>query len=333
MKPTALRAGAIAAATIVVIGWVAPAQDPARPGPATRPATRPAAAGAMNGTRMSDLVGRVIRNQRAENLGTIRDLVLDEVDGRIAYAIVDFDNDKNGGKLWVVPWDVLRIPPPTDANEAPMTRTFLVDLPRDRLSGAPAFSNNAWPDIDRTYGRRVYEFFGRTPYWDVRSVGTNGGPTVEEQRRRPTAVDPNRSKRDVPPLDKDDLRELDPFPVGMFEARNIRTVAGTVTAIIEQDGAENDFGVGVRLMVRRDEASTRSQDLLVFVGPAEFVKKQQGFSFKQNDRVTMKGAEMDRDDRRIFVATEIALGDRILLLRRENGVPVWRRKTGPKTGE
>jgi sporulation protein YlmC with PRC-barrel domain len=336
MKLIRLHAIPLVGAALVSIGLTLPAQD-TRPAPDTRADPAPpdlmARSGSV-GTRLSDLVGRVIQNQRAESLGRIQDLVLDEVDGRIAYAIVDFDNDRAGGKLWVVPWDLLRSPPATDANASPTSRTILLDLPRDRLAGAPAFPSTAWPEIDRGYGRRVYEFYGRAPYWDGRpATNGDGALAVDDQRRRPNNVDPTRSRRDVRPLEKDDLRELESFPVGMFEARNIRTVNGTVTSIIEQDGAENDFGMGIRLLVRREDATSRSQDLLVFVGPTDFVKKQQGFSFKQNDRVTLKGAEMDRDDRRVFVATEIALGDRILLLRRDNGLPVWRRKAGPKVGE
>ena len=200
----------------------------------------------------------------------------------------------------------------------------------------PVFTVANWPTMDRAFGRKLYAVFGREPYWERRganeTAGRSGddGLTADEQKRRPTVQDPTRTRRDVPPLDRDDLRELEPFPVGMFEARNIKVVAGTVTSIIEQTGAENDFGVGVRLLVQRDDQAPRNQDLLVYVGPSDFVKKQQGFSFKQNDKVTLTGAEMDRDDRRVFVATEIAMGDRILMLRRENGLPLWRRKAVPR---
>jgi PRC-barrel domain len=328
MKSALLQAGAAACVWISVMSSAA-AQEPAQD---TRPESRPAVATPLTGgTRLSDLLGRVIQNQRAETLGKIQDLVLDETDGRIAYAVVDFDNDRAGGKLWVVPWDLLRPPAPTDANANPVTRTYLLDLPRDRLTGAPAFASTQWPEIDRAFGRRVYTFYGRTPYWEADVAGSS--QTADEQRRRPNTVDPNRSRRDVRPLDRDDLRELEAFPVGMFDPKNMKTVGGVVTSIIEgQTGAENDFGQGIRLMVRRDDVSPKSQDLLVYVGPAEFVKTQQGFTFKQNDRVMLKGAEMNRDDRRVFVATEIVLGDRTLMLREDNGLPLWRRKAGAKVG-
>jgi hypothetical protein len=216
-----------------------------------------------------------------------------------------------------------------------LPRTLVADLSRDRVGSMPVFTVANWPSMDRAFGKKIYAVFGREPYWERRGANetarqTDDGLPADEQKRRPTVQDPTRTRRDVPPLDRDDLRELEPFPVGMFEARNIKVVSGTVTSIIEQTGAENDFGVGVRLLVRRDDQAPRGQDLLVYVGPSDFVKKQQGFSFKQNDKVTLTGAEMDRDDRRVFVATEIALGDRLLMLRRDNGLPLWRRKAVPR---
>jgi sporulation protein YlmC with PRC-barrel domain len=298
----------------------------------TRPESRPA----PSGTRLSEIFGRAIMNPAGEKLGRIQDLVLDDADGRVAYAVVDFDSEQGGDKFWVIPWDLLKTPAVTDAKAQPSARTLQIDLSRDRLGNMPVFTVANWPTMDRAFGRKLYAVFGREPYWERR--GTNetvrqsgdDGLTADEQKRRPTVQDPTRTRRDVPPLDRDDLRELEPFPVGMFEARNLKVVAGTVTSIIEQTGPENDFGVGVRLLVRRDDQAPRNQDLLVYVGPSDFVKKQQGFSFKQNDKVTLTGAEMDRDDRRVFVATEIAMGDRILMLRRENGLPLWRRKAVPR---
>ena len=175
MKSTRIRVSALAGAWMAAVSLVAPAQEPS---PETRPGSRPMAPSpSMShlGTRMSELVGRVIQNQRAETLGKIQDLVLDEVDGRVAYAIVDFDNDKSGGKLWIVPWELLRAPQPTEANPNPMTRTYLLDLPRDRLSGAPAFAST-WG----APGRNCLEIW---PWPENRLVGACFGWTIPKRAR------------------------------------------------------------------------------------------------------------------------------------------------------
>ena len=187
--------------------------------------------------------------------------------------------------------------------------------------------------MDRSFGRGVYAYYGRVPYWErIGPIRNDGTPDELRARvedpppKKPTAEDPNRTERDVPPLNREDLGELSVFPVGMFDARNIRTLTGTVSSVIEQSGAENDFGVGIRLLVKRDDAPNAKGDTLVYVGPTEFLKKQ-GAPFNQNDRVTLVGAEMDRDGRRVFVAQTITRGDLTMQLRQENGLPLWKRRT------
>jgi sporulation protein YlmC with PRC-barrel domain len=317
--------------------------------PSTRPAsTQPAVAAPKpdlknlgNTSRTSEIIGRELRNSAGDTLGKIHELVIDDEDGRIAYALVAVDMatpSTPGGtpaKLWIIPWELLRAPRVVSSNGAtgqngePRQVRYLFDFDRERIATAPGFSTSRWPKMDRTYGREVYAFYGRAPYWERQrrlDAGLEEAARADEDpRRRPTAEDPNRTARDVPPLEKDNLKELDPFPVGMFEARNIKTLNGTVTSVIEQTGSENDFGVGIRLLLKRDDQQPKDQDLLVFVGPTEFVKRQ-GFNFKQNDVVSLKGAEMDRDGRRVFVPLEVTMGDRTMLLRRENGLPAWKRR-------
>src|SRR5204862_21772 len=101
----------------------------------------------------------------------------------------------------------------------------------------------------KTSGPRISEMIGR----ELRNARG-------EEPRRHTNVDPNRTERDVPPVAREEARELEQFPVGMFEPRNVRILNGAITSIIEQSGRENDFGVGIRLLVKRDDQSTRDSD-------------------------------------------------------------------------
>lgn len=331
-------------ASMAVLSAAVIAQD-SRPAPQTRPTTPPRASpaeeggkagGMMSGgtTRVGELIGREIRNTRGDRLGVVNEIVIDDESGRIAYVVVgDGAASEAQSRLWVVPWDVLSSQ--RDSSGSGKT-AYEMEIDRERIAGAPGFSRNEWPVMDRAYGRSAYAYYGRKPYWERRSQSAEGderglpraGDSDGPPPRRPTSEDPNRTARDVPPLDRDDAGDLAQFPVGMFDAGSIKTFSATVTSVIEQTGSENDFGVGVRLLVKRDDTPNAKSDMLVYVGPTEFVKKQ-GASFNQNDRLTMTGAEMEREGRRVFVATSVSRGDQTFKLRRENGMPLWRRRVTP----
>jgi sporulation protein YlmC with PRC-barrel domain len=328
---------------IAAIGVLVAALVPAQTTPAqdeTRPATRPAPTtkeettrAQVTSSRMSEVIGRELRNARGDALGRVQDLVIDDETGRVAYVVVTGLAEDSGDRLWIVPWDVLS-PSPAPAGVPGgerVSRHFLLEMDRTTLGRAPAFRSDAWPVMDRTYGRDIYAFYGRAPYWErERPIRRSTRQGMEELRddepRRPTVVDPNRTERDVPPVARPEARELEQFPVGMFEPRNIRIINGAISSIIEQTGPENDFGIGIRLMVKRDDQSAKDPHTLVFVGPSEFVKKQT-FELRQHDVLAIKGAEMERGGRKIFVATEITKGDKTMILRHENGMPAWTRRT------
>jgi len=313
---------------VVWLVGLTPAQD--TPTPAERPASRPIAQTRVTTSRVSEVLGRELRNSQGDSLGRVQELVIDDETGRLAYAILAPMAESPDARYWVVPWDVLAPAPTVVGAGDRVERSFLLELDKGALGRAPGFRRESWPVIDRTYGKEVYAFYGRAPYWERerlarRSAQDAAAARDDEVPRRPTAIDPNRTERDVPPVAREEGRELEQFPVGMFEPRNIKTVMGTITSLIEQTGRENDFGVGIRLLVNRDDQGTKDSDMLVFVGPSDFVKKQT-FELKQNDRIALKGAEMERDGRKVFVATELTRGDKTMILRRDNGMPAWKRK-------
>jgi sporulation protein YlmC with PRC-barrel domain len=89
------------------------------------------------------------------DIGTIKDVILDDQDGRIRYIAVDTKPWRPGGDVLVSPDWVKEI----DWSEAEAR----VDLPRDRVKNCPAYN----PDepINREYEARMYDFYGRPKYW------------------------------------------------------------------------------------------------------------------------------------------------------------------------
>jgi|HigsolmetaAR201D_1030396.scaffolds.fasta_scaffold14308_2 Uncharacterized conserved protein len=90
--------------------------------------------------RATRLIGDRVRSRTGEDLGTIKDLVVDINTGYISYAVVSF-----GGvlglrdKLFAVPWDRLDV---DTVNEE-----FIVNVERRTLEAAPGFDKHHWPDL------------------------------------------------------------------------------------------------------------------------------------------------------------------------------------------
>jgi hypothetical protein len=64
-----------------------------------------------------------------------------------------------GDKLFAVPPEALELD--TDA------KCFVLDVDKKKLESAPGFDKNHWPDFaDRSFGTKIYSYYGRQPYWN-----------------------------------------------------------------------------------------------------------------------------------------------------------------------
>lgn len=104
------------------------------------------------------LVGNDVYNDRNENLGDIREIMLDIRSGRIGYAVLSFGGFLGlGAKLFAVPWDTLKL----DTEH----KRFVLNVPRDRLKAAPGFDQDDWPDMaDPTWEKATHAYYGTKPY-------------------------------------------------------------------------------------------------------------------------------------------------------------------------
>jgi sporulation protein YlmC with PRC-barrel domain len=104
--------------------------------------------------------GTTVYNAALEKLGTVEDVMIDRVTGRIAYAVLSFGGFLGvGDHYYPLPWEKL------DYN--PEMGGYIVDIDRDVLEGAPSYSGEAtaiWGDAD--WGRGVYAYYGVHPFWD-----------------------------------------------------------------------------------------------------------------------------------------------------------------------
>ncbi|GKS57989.1 hypothetical protein YTPLAS18_15160 [Nitrospira sp.] len=107
------------------------------------------------------LIGMAVQNAAGEDLGEIKDLMLDLRHGKIAYAVLSFGGFLGfGDKLFAIPWDALTL---ASADNASM---FILHVPRERLERAPGFDPEQWPDMaDLTWAEAIHQYYGYKPYW------------------------------------------------------------------------------------------------------------------------------------------------------------------------
>ncbi|MFF7859902.1 MULTISPECIES: PRC-barrel domain-containing protein [unclassified Pseudomonas] len=100
------------------------------------------------------LIGNDVYNTQNEDLGDIKEIMLDTASGKVAYAVLSFGGFLGmGEKLFAVPWAALRLDT--------VNKRFVLDADKDRLKNAPGFDKDNWPNMsDPTWGRGIHDYYG-----------------------------------------------------------------------------------------------------------------------------------------------------------------------------
>jgi sporulation protein YlmC with PRC-barrel domain len=106
------------------------------------------------------LVGNDVYNHKSEDLGEIKEIMLDMRSGRIGYAVLSFGGFLGmGEKLFAVPWSALTL----DTEH----KRFVLNVAKENLKDAPGFDKDDWPDMaDRTWEQGIHDYYGTKPYLD-----------------------------------------------------------------------------------------------------------------------------------------------------------------------
>ncbi|HWG75862.1 MAG TPA: PRC-barrel domain-containing protein [Steroidobacteraceae bacterium] len=102
------------------------------------------------------LLGNDVYNSAEEDLGDIKELMIEMSTGRIAYAVLSFGGFLGmGDKLFAVPWEALKLDT--------VNHRFVLDVDRETLKNAPGFDKDHWPSMaDPTWAAGVHRFYGTT---------------------------------------------------------------------------------------------------------------------------------------------------------------------------
>jgi sporulation protein YlmC with PRC-barrel domain len=114
------------------------------------------------------LIGDSVVNGAEEDLGDIKEIMLDMHTGQVAYAVLSFGGFLGiGEKLFAVPWGALHL---DTVNER-----FVLNIDKARLKNAPGFDPGAWPDMsDAAWAQQIHSFYGTDAQQsNIPSMGTS----------------------------------------------------------------------------------------------------------------------------------------------------------------
>jgi len=101
--------------------------------------------------------GTKVFNTTGEKLGSIDDIMIDKRSGQVRFAVLEFGGFLGmGTDRYPLPWDMLKYDTSLDG--------YVVPLDKTKLEGAPRYDDQAPPDYDDEYGRRVHSYYG-VDYW------------------------------------------------------------------------------------------------------------------------------------------------------------------------
>ncbi len=110
--------------------------------------------------KASTMIGTDVVSPKGENLGDVKEVVIDPRTGRVAYAVVSFGGFLGmGEKLFAIPFSAFKYN--VEKNE------YVLDISQDRLKAAPGFDADHWPSMsEEKWNRDVYKYYERSPYWE-----------------------------------------------------------------------------------------------------------------------------------------------------------------------
>ena len=108
------------------------------------------------------LMGNDVYNLKNEDLGDIKEIMLDMRTGRVSYAVLSFGGFLGmGEKLFAVPWSALTLDT--------QNKRFTLNVEKDRLESAPGFDHDSWPNMaDPSWAKGIHDYYGTKYPDDVR---------------------------------------------------------------------------------------------------------------------------------------------------------------------
>ncbi len=108
----------------------------------------------------STLEGDKVVTPDGDDVGKVKEIMLDVVTGGIAYAVIARGGALGiGEKLFAVPWRLIAV---DGDNEQ-----LVLDVDPEVLDNSPGFDPDNWPQFsDRSWGEEIHRYYDISPYWE-----------------------------------------------------------------------------------------------------------------------------------------------------------------------
>jgi hypothetical protein len=103
--------------------------------------------------------GTTVYTRAGDKLGSVGNVMIDKISGRVAYAVMSFGGFLGTGKdHYPLPWGALRYDRGMNG--------YVVDLDPEVLKRAPSYEQADTVDwADESWNRRLHDYYGVPPYW------------------------------------------------------------------------------------------------------------------------------------------------------------------------
>jgi sporulation protein YlmC with PRC-barrel domain len=120
----------------------------------------------------SSITSDSVRNRAGENLGNVKDIMIDMDSGNVSYVVVSFGGFLGiGDKYFAVPMEAFSV----DTGD----HHLVLDVDKSKLENAPGFDKDNWPThADNEFISNMHSHFGTTPRYEY-NTGTKSGGTYE----------------------------------------------------------------------------------------------------------------------------------------------------------
>ena len=100
------------------------------------------------------LIGNDVYSQNEEDLGDIKEIMLDTGSGKVCYAVLSYGGFLGlGEKLFAVPWQALKLDT--------VNKRYVLNVDSAKLDTAPGFDKDHWPNMaDETWANSIHSYYG-----------------------------------------------------------------------------------------------------------------------------------------------------------------------------
>jgi sporulation protein YlmC with PRC-barrel domain len=132
----------------------------------------------------STIKGEKVTNMAGEDLGKIDDIMIDQENGKIAYAVISFGGFLGmGDKQFAIPWEAI--------SEGQEGYAFTLKVNKEILEKSEGFDKAKLP-LTRDQLTKTYAYYGNKPYWESGA----SRQTVEEKQEETETERLDRMERE-----------------------------------------------------------------------------------------------------------------------------------------